>query len=108
MFSIPLKSILCTAWRRIRYLTGCMESGTTSESGCISGNRQILSSSNVLKSFRGHAGRVIKDFFLFFNSLRKVLWAQMSKEEKNELPLQNPWLYPSKLVASVRKISILI
>lgn len=38
--------------------------------------------SNVLKSFRGHAGRVIKDFFLFFNSLRKVLWAQMSKEEK--------------------------
>lgn len=108
MFFIPLKILLCTVWKRIRYLTGWMESGTTSESGCISGSRQILSSSSVPKSFRGHTGRVIKDFFLFFNSLRKILWAQMSKGKKMKFLNKTHSFSVQKLVASVRKISILI
>lgn len=80
-----------------------------SKSGCISGSRQILSSSNVPKSFRGHTGRVIKDFsLLFFNSLEKVLWAQMSKGKKMNFLNKIHGFSVQKLVASVRKISILI
>lgn len=57
---------------------------------CLRKQRRIWPSSNVPKPFRGHAGRMIKDFFHFFLILQGKYAEPRRLEEKKWSPIIKP------------------